>query len=87
MSERYGGGINGEFSGVEDDETGICHDFEHNSHGASELARGEVRFQPYVVAFWDSKFWEPRLPFEFLHGNHNFHILSFKRKKIRVIKS
>ena len=68
MSERYGGGINGEFGGVEDYEPRIRHDVELDSHGATELACAQVRFQPYVVAFWNSEFREPRLPFELFHA-------------------
>ncbi len=83
MTERYGGGINGEFSSVEDDEPGIVHDVDVDRDGAAELAGGQVRFQVYVVAFRDREFREPRLPFEELHAL-SFHTVSLLRVEVET---
>lgn len=68
VGKRYGGGVNREFSGVEDDVAGICLDVELDSHGPGKLACVQVRFQPYVVAYRDWEFRKPILPFEFRHS-------------------
>lgn len=67
MSESHGTGADGELGSIEDNESGIGDDIEVDGDGTAEFASGEVRFEPYVIAFRHGEFREPWLAFELLH--------------------